>query len=235
MDADLRVGGQRKVPSTPGGRPRAARAGERVQWTSINGSPLTGIITADGRVKTLPHAQAHDRAPDTDEVFGDSSGALLSGSSRSGLFPGSKASNSGGVGPSRFSSANANIVPSSSDLGDDDSIGDDLPDEALLTKQIMEQEQSRRGDRQAAQQQSTRSGGSSATSSRPPLSRAGGSHLNGGGSAAAKRSSIVLPKLGEFDPLTADPKRLDSLSPRSQAEAKRLIQERLMSLMKQYS
>lgn len=43
------------LPPTPaGGQPRAARAGEQVQWTSMSGSPIIGIVAPDGTIHAMP-------------------------------------------------------------------------------------------------------------------------------------------------------------------------------------
>lgn len=59
-----RSNGIPRLPPTPaGGKPRAARVGEQVQWSSLNGSPIVGIIGPDGMIHAMPKAVSSPSRP----------------------------------------------------------------------------------------------------------------------------------------------------------------------------
>ena len=201
VDAGLSFGSAfsaSRAPATPGSKQRVARVGEQVQWMSLNGSPLVGVIAADGKVREIARS-SNGAALQEDGQFSASTppSHTLGASTRSSLFNVS-------------SSGQRKLRLSPADMGED-SIGDDLPDEATYTAQIIAAETSRRALQQNSQQQS---------SARP-------SQRHAQTSSAAKartRPSIALPKVGKtLDLATASPRDLEGLSPDSKARVKEAI------------
>ncbi|KDN51364.1 hypothetical protein K437DRAFT_261844 [Tilletiaria anomala UBC 951] len=142
---------------TPGGRPRAARTGEHVQWMSLNGSPLTGVIGPDGRVRQLDQASSSrgmftSSERNLDELEEDRFDAVLSSSFLTSMqhlprnslgLPGvaggssstGKGTEKGRTAPSATASNAAATAITSEAFDPEDSLVDDLPDEAAYTAQ----------------------------------------------------------------------------------------------------
>lgn len=132
-----------QLPATPnGGKPRAARAGEKIQWQSINGSPITGVIGPDGVVRPLPASSARPKTKlntastqyGDDEDIEDSLSKLAKG-----LDAGYPKRKSGETVEGWYESS-SRLVPTSDALDDED----ELPDEEALTAQVLAEESQRR-------------------------------------------------------------------------------------------
>lgn len=168
-----RSSGIPKLPPTPmGARPRAARAGEQVQWMSLNGSPITGVIGPDGVVHTLTSRTSSKAQPavaspsrnwvSLEDEASDTSAHLLE--LAKGIDRGSRRvsgrDSSGGpskairaIPPTSSSSFSSNdnhdedhhrVEQALGDFGDDDDDFSSLPDEEAYTARIMQEEEERR-------------------------------------------------------------------------------------------
>ena len=202
--------------TTPGGRSRIARVGERVQWMSLNGSPLVGVIDSDGRLKQISVGSGGG-------ATGGSSRNLSDQETLEAAFMSTSLSEQ--VPRSSFvvsSDADADRTGTGADEGGAD---DSLPDEAAYTAQIIAAETSRRV-REYSQQQLNRAQNlqhqrlqSSGATARPPVTK-----TKAAPAKAKNRHSVILGQSGrELDLATASPKDLDGLSPRTRDKAREAI------------
>ncbi|PWN49169.1 hypothetical protein IE53DRAFT_369994 [Violaceomyces palustris] len=188
------------LPPTPaGGKPRVARVGERIQWKSLNGSPIVGVIGPDGFARPIQTTTANSPGDPEDEGFNP----LV-------LPP--------------LSSAMGKRTTSSGLLQDEDNDVDDdneLPDEEEYTARILAAEALRRSrtngsSRTTAKQRTNKTTSSSSSSPSIPFPNEKVRHNK-------KRASIVLGSGTEIDLATASPGDLEGLSPDSKVKAREAV------------